>query len=131
MTHPPDAKVCFRGEAEAGWAAEPAASALFLSGVVIVSRYNTPAEAQGGRHRRYPCRFLDRPNISGSVAVSAINVVSHPRAWVGITVAVAAAAAFALANTSATVAYHGGSNPLTVAATRLSATQLLPPHSGF
>ena len=63
--------------------------------------------------------------------MSAINVVSHPRAWVGITVAVAAAAAFALANTSATVAYHGGSNPLTVAATRLSATQLLPPHSGF
>ena len=50
--------------------------------------------------------------------MSAINVVSHPRAWVGITVAVAAAAAFALANTSASVAYHGGSNPLTVAATR-------------
>lgn len=52
------------------------------------------------------------------MAVSAINVTSHPRAWVGITVALAAAAAFALANTSASVAYHGGSNPLTVAATR-------------
>ena len=50
--------------------------------------------------------------------MSAINVTSHPRAWVGITVALAAAAAFALANTSASVAYHGGSNPLTVAATR-------------
>ena len=50
--------------------------------------------------------------------MSVINVASHPRAWVGITVAVAAAAAFALANTSASVAYHGGSNALTVAATR-------------
>ncbi len=50
--------------------------------------------------------------------MSAIKVTSHPRAWVGITVALAAAAAFALANTSASVAYHGGSNPLTVAATR-------------
>src|SRR5271169_6978898 len=54
----------------------------------------------------------------GGFTVSAINVISHPRAWVGITVALAAAAAFALANTSASVAYHGGSNPLTVAATR-------------
>ena len=54
----------------------------------------------------------------GGVAVSAINVVSQPRAWVGITLAVAAAAAFALANTSASVAYHSGSNPLTVAAMR-------------
>jgi drug/metabolite transporter (DMT)-like permease len=50
--------------------------------------------------------------------VSVINVASHPRTWVGITVALAAAAAYALANTSASVAYHGGSNPLTVAATR-------------
>ena len=47
---------------------------------------------------------LERPNFV--VAVSEINVVSHPRAWIGITVAVAAAAAFALANTSA-MAYHG------------------------
>lgn len=50
--------------------------------------------------------------------MSAINVASHPRTWVGVTVALAAAAGFALANTSASVAYHGGSNPLTVAATR-------------
>jgi hypothetical protein len=33
-------------------------------------------------------------------------------------VALAAAAGYALANTSASVAYHGGSNALTVAATR-------------
>jgi len=45
-------------------------------------------------------------------------MVSHPRAWVGIAVALAAAAGFALANTSASLAYQGGSNPLTVAATR-------------
>ena len=50
--------------------------------------------------------------------MSAINVTSHQRAWVGIAVALAAAAGFALANTSANVAYQGGSNPLTVAATR-------------
>jgi drug/metabolite transporter (DMT)-like permease len=50
--------------------------------------------------------------------VSAINVTSHQRAWVGIAVALAAAAGFSLANTSANVAYQGGSNPLTVAATR-------------
>ena len=54
----------------------------------------------------------------GGGAVSGINVDSHPRAWVGISVALAAAGSFALANTSANVAYHGGSNPLTVAATR-------------
>ena len=42
--------------------------------------------------------------------MSAINVASHPRRWVGIIVALAAAAAFAVANTSASVAYHGGSN---------------------
>jgi len=50
--------------------------------------------------------------------VSAINTISHRRAWVGIAVALAAAAGFALANTSASVAYQGGSNPLTVAAIR-------------
>ena len=45
---------------------------------------------------------------------------STPRArtWVGITLALAAAVAFALANTSASLAYHSGSNPLTVAAIR-------------
>ena len=50
--------------------------------------------------------------------MSAINMASHKRTWVGITVALAAATGFALANISASVAYHGGSNPLTVAATR-------------
>lgn len=53
--------------------------------------------------------------------VSAINTISQRRAWVGIAVALAAAAGYALANTSASVAYHGGSNPLTVAATRFLA----------
>jgi drug/metabolite transporter (DMT)-like permease len=53
--------------------------------------------------------------------VSTINIVSHPRAWVGITVALAAAAGFALANTLATMAYQGGSNPITVAAMRFLA----------
>jgi drug/metabolite transporter (DMT)-like permease len=53
--------------------------------------------------------------------VSAINIVSRPRAWVGITIALAAAAGFALANTAANLAYQGGSNPLTVAATRFLA----------
>lgn len=45
---------------------------------------------------------------------------SAPRArtWVGITLALAAAVAFALANTSASLAYHSGSNPLTVSAIR-------------
>jgi drug/metabolite transporter (DMT)-like permease len=50
--------------------------------------------------------------------VSVINVASRRRTWTGITVALAAAAGYALANTSASVAYHGGSNPPTVAATR-------------
>ncbi len=50
--------------------------------------------------------------------MSAINMTSAPHARVGIIVALAAAAGFALANTSATVAYQGGSNPLTVAAIR-------------
>jgi drug/metabolite transporter (DMT)-like permease len=50
--------------------------------------------------------------------VSAINVMSDPRARLGIAIALAAAAGFALANTSASVAYQGGSNPLTIAATR-------------
>ena len=50
--------------------------------------------------------------------MSAIDMTSAPHARVGIIVALAAAAGFALANTSATVAYQGGSNPLTVAAIR-------------
>ena len=40
------------------------------------------------------------------------------RDWFGIALALAASLAFALANTSASLAYHGGSNPLTVAAIR-------------
>jgi drug/metabolite transporter (DMT)-like permease len=47
-----------------------------------------------------------------------MSSASRSRAWVGITLALAAAVAFALANTSARLAYHGGGNPLTVAATR-------------
>jgi drug/metabolite transporter (DMT)-like permease len=50
--------------------------------------------------------------------MTAINAASQSRAWVGIAVALAAAAGYALANTSASLAYQGGSNPLTVAATR-------------
>jgi drug/metabolite transporter (DMT)-like permease len=50
--------------------------------------------------------------------VSASNVTDRGSIWVGILVALAAAAGYALANTSASVAYHGGSNALTVAATR-------------
>ena len=38
--------------------------------------------------------------------------------WIGIALALAAAAGYASANTSATVAYNGGSNALTVAAAR-------------
>ena len=50
--------------------------------------------------------------------MSVIGVARHSRAWLGIAVAVAAGAAFAIANTSAGVAYQGGSDPLTVASTR-------------
>jgi drug/metabolite transporter (DMT)-like permease len=56
--------------------------------------------------------------MSDRVAKSAITAAPDPRTSVGVTIALAAAAAFALANTSASVAYHGGSNALTVAATR-------------
>jgi drug/metabolite transporter (DMT)-like permease len=40
------------------------------------------------------------------------------REWAGITLALVTAVAFALANASASLAYQGGSNPLTVAALR-------------
>jgi drug/metabolite transporter (DMT)-like permease len=40
------------------------------------------------------------------------------RPWLGVALATASAVAFALNNTSASLAYHGGSNPLTVAAVR-------------
>jgi hypothetical protein len=54
----------------------------------------------------------------GAATVSVIGVARYSRAWLGIAVAIAAGAAFAIANTSASVAYQGGSNPLTVASTR-------------
>jgi drug/metabolite transporter (DMT)-like permease len=50
--------------------------------------------------------------------VSVIGVTRSSRAWIGVAVAIAAGAAFAIANTSAGVAYQNGSNPLTVASTR-------------
>jgi drug/metabolite transporter (DMT)-like permease len=53
--------------------------------------------------------------------LSAINLASRPRLWTGVVVALASAAGFALANTSANIAYHGGTNALTVAATRFLA----------
>ena len=51
-----------------------------------------------------------------SSAPSSLN--PSPRQWAGIALALATALAFALANTSASLAYHGGSNPMTVAAIR-------------
>jgi drug/metabolite transporter (DMT)-like permease len=50
--------------------------------------------------------------------MSVIGAARYSRAWLGVAVALAAGAAFAIANTSASVAYQGGSNPLTVASTR-------------
>ena len=50
--------------------------------------------------------------------MSTETVTSLTRRWVGIVVALAAAAGYALANTSASLAYQAGSNALTVAATR-------------
>jgi drug/metabolite transporter (DMT)-like permease len=45
-------------------------------------------------------------------------LLPHSRARFGFALAVAAAVAFAFSNMSASLAYHGGSNPLTVAAVR-------------
>ncbi len=50
--------------------------------------------------------------------MSGTDITSSPRVWLGSAIAVAAATGYALANTSATVAYGGGSNALTVAGTR-------------
>jgi len=61
------------------------------------------------------------PSLASQTTRSANSaMVSAPRSrtWVGIALALAAAVAFALANTSASLAYQGGSNPLTVAAIR-------------
>ena len=50
--------------------------------------------------------------------MSVVGAARYSRTWLGVAVAIAAGAAFAIANTSASVAYQGGSNPLTVASTR-------------
>ena len=42
----------------------------------------------------------------------------EPRAWVGNILALTAAVAFAFSNTTASVAFQGGSNPITLAAVR-------------
>ncbi len=47
-----------------------------------------------------------------------MTTASGSREWAGIALALATAVAFALANASASLAYQGGSNPLTVAALR-------------
>jgi len=49
---------------------------------------------------------------------TAREFASQPRTWAGVPLALAAAVAFALANTSATLAYQNGSNPITIAAAR-------------
>jgi drug/metabolite transporter (DMT)-like permease len=50
--------------------------------------------------------------------MSAIDVGARPRTWLGVVVALSAAACFSLANMSASVAQNGGSNPLTISAIR-------------
>ncbi len=47
-----------------------------------------------------------------------MTTATGSREWAGIALALATAVAFALANASASLAYQGGSNPLTVAALR-------------
>lgn len=50
--------------------------------------------------------------------MSAVNVAARPRTWLGVVVALSAAACFSLANMSATIAQSGGSSPLTISAIR-------------
>ena len=50
--------------------------------------------------------------------MSATDAVARPRTWIGVIVALAAAASFALANTAANIAEGGGSSPLTISAIR-------------
>src|SRR5262245_30482982 len=57
--------------------------------------------------------------------MSATSVSSPPRAAIGIAIALASAAAFAVANSSASLAYEGGSNPLTVALARFVLTTII------
>jgi drug/metabolite transporter (DMT)-like permease len=47
-----------------------------------------------------------------------VNSWFQSRFWVGTAIALGAAIAFALTNAAASLAYHGGTNPMTVAATR-------------
>ena len=51
---------------------------------------------------------------------------TEPRAWVGDTLALTAAVAFAVSNASASLAFSGGSNPLTLAAVRFVLPEELP-----
>ena len=60
--------------------------------------------------------FLDLDDEK--MATCGMSTSPRSRDWAGITLALAAAIAFALANTSASLAYRSGSNPLTVAAMR-------------
>src|SRR5215204_4069078 len=53
----------------------------------------------------------------GSLDMTTDNRI-EPRAWVGNILALKAAVAFAVSNTSASLAFHGGSNPITLAAVR-------------
>lgn len=64
----------------------------------------------------YPTSTLSGQNEK--MATCGMSNSPRSRDWAGITLALAAAVAFALANTSASVAYRSGSNPLTVAAMR-------------
>jgi probable blue pigment (indigoidine) exporter len=57
--------------------------------------------------------------------MSATGVSSPPRAWMGIGIALGSAAAFAVANSSTSLAYEGGSNPLTVALARFALTTIV------
>jgi drug/metabolite transporter (DMT)-like permease len=50
--------------------------------------------------------------------MSAIDAAARPRTWIGVVVALAAAASFSLANTAASIAEGGGSSPLTISAIR-------------
>jgi drug/metabolite transporter (DMT)-like permease len=61
---------------------------------------------------------LTGQTISARGTAPASTAAPDKRMWAGVTIALAAAAAYALANTAASMAHHGGSNALTVAATR-------------
>ena len=50
--------------------------------------------------------------------MSAIDATARPRMWIGVVVALSAAACFSLANTAASIAEGGGSSPLTISAIR-------------